>query len=56
MSGPLLVTLGSRDNHMENLNYYVGAEIIMFGSRFIMLGPLLITSGPQILFHIASIR
>ena len=56
MSGPLLVTSGSRDNHMENLNYYVGPEIILFGSRFIMLGPPLITSGPQILCHIASIR
>ena len=56
MSRPLLVTSGPQDNHMENLNYYVGAEIIMFGSRFIMLEPLLITSGPQILCHITSIR
>ena len=52
MLGPPLVMSGPRD--MMTLTYYVGAELIMFGPRFMML-PLLIMPGPQIFCDIASI-
>ena len=45
MLGPPLVMSGPRD--MGTLTHYVGGEIIMFGPRFMMLGPLLSCRGPR---------
>ena len=54
--GPYFFMSGPQDNHMGTLTCYVRAEMIMFKPRFIMLGSLLIMSGPRVLCDIASIR